>query len=57
LSFVDRAGDRDDVVVATRDDGVALAFVDFGVDETGRYYPGEAGACPSSGIEYFSVGA
>jgi hypothetical protein len=54
LTFLPTAGDLEDVVVATGEDGTALAFVAFGKDEGGRYYPTEAKACPSSGIEDFT---
>jgi hypothetical protein len=54
LSFLESAGDREEVVIATRQDGVVLAFVDFGQDPAGAYFPNEAEACPSSGIEDFN---
>ena len=54
LTFLPTAGELEDVVVATRDDGVALAFVTFGEDDEGRYFPNEAEACPSAGIEDFT---
>jgi hypothetical protein len=54
LALLTKAGDRDNVVVASRPDGTVLAFVDFGVDDRGRYFPGEAEACRSSGIEDFN---
>jgi hypothetical protein len=54
LSFVKEAGDRDNVVLATSADGSVLAFVDFGVDKAGEYFPNDAEACPSSGIEDFN---
>jgi hypothetical protein len=54
LSFLPTAGDREDVVIATREDGVVIAFVDFGREPPGAYFPIEAEACPSSGLEDFN---
>ncbi len=54
LTFLTTAGELENVVVATREDGTALAFVTFGKDGEGRYFPTDAEACPSSGIEDFT---
>jgi len=54
LTFFEEAGGLDDVVVATNDQGRVIAFVEFGRDDEGRYFPNEAAACASAGIEDFT---
>lgn len=57
LTLLATAGDREDVVIATRDDGAVLLFVDFGQDAAGAFFPVEGEACPSSGLEDFNQGS
>jgi len=58
LSFVEEIRGPSDVfpnaVLATNKDGVVLAFVEFGQDENGRYFPNQALLCASTGIEEFT---
>jgi hypothetical protein len=56
LTFLPTAGDLRNVVIATGEDGVVLAFVVFGKDARGRFFPNGAEVCPSSGIEDFTAG-
>jgi hypothetical protein len=57
LSFLKNAGDLDNIVIATRLDGVVLAWVRFGLDDTGKYSPQTAEACNESGIQDFNLKA
>jgi hypothetical protein len=43
----------DNVVLAKDEHGSVVAFVEFGRDEEGRYYPLYAETCASTGIEEF----
>jgi hypothetical protein len=58
LSFEEEAGGnvelREDVVLARNEDGAVVAFVEFGRDAEGRYFPNYAEMCASAGIEEFS---
>jgi hypothetical protein len=58
LSFVDEIRGPSDVflnaVLATDKNGVVRAFVEFGQDEDGRYFPDQAFVCASSGIQEFT---
>ena len=53
LSFVERVGDREDVVVISEEDGRTLGFVDFARDEDGLYFPVTTESCASSGLHDF----
>jgi hypothetical protein len=57
LSFVDEFRSSTDLlpnlVMATDDDGLVVAFVEFGRDDAGRYFPNHSESCTSSGIREF----
>jgi hypothetical protein len=54
LSLIDaKQDDLDDLVIAWAD-GSVQAYIDFNVDEAGRYFPVDALACRASGIEDFA---
>ena len=58
LSFVEEIHGSTDVlenvVLAKNEDGLVIAFIEFGRDESGRYFPNYFESCASSGIEEFS---
>ena len=54
LTFLMTAGGLENVVVARQEDGTPLAFVAFGMDAEGRYFPNVSESCPSSGIDDFT---
>jgi hypothetical protein len=57
LSFVEEIRGSTDVlenvVLARNEDGLVIAFVEFGRDDNGRYFPNSSESCASSGIEEF----
>ncbi len=57
LSFVEefrgRADTLDNVVLVKNNDGLVVAFIEFGRDDAGRYFPNAADVCASAGIEDF----
>jgi hypothetical protein len=57
LSFLEEFRGSTDVfpnlVLAKDDEGLVIAFVEFGRDEEGRYFPNYAVMCASAGIEEF----
>ena len=57
LSFVEEFRASTDVlenvVLAKDEPGSVVAFVEFGEDDAGRYFPNYAEACASTGIEEF----
>lgn len=58
LSFVEEVRGRSDtlhnVVLAENEDGLVVAFIEFGRDDEGRYLPNYAEACASAGIQDFT---
>lgn len=58
LSFVEEVrGETDileNVVLAATEEGAVVAFVEFGRDERGRYFPNRSEMCASAGIEDFT---
>ena len=58
LSFVEEfrgsADTLDNVVMAKNEDGLVVAFLEFGRDDEGRYFPNEAVVCASAGIQEFT---
>jgi hypothetical protein len=58
LSFVEKfrghADTLDNVVFVKNDDGLVVAFIEFGRDDEGRYFPNAAEVCASAGIEDFT---
>lgn len=58
LSFVEEfrgsVDTLDNVVFAKNDDGLVVAFIEFGRDDEGRYFPSDARMCASAGIEEFT---
>jgi hypothetical protein len=58
LSFVEqfrgRADTLDNVVMAKNGDGLVVAFLEFGRDDEGRYFPNDAVVCASAGIQDFT---
>ena len=54
LSFVEKVGDLEDVVVVMNNDGLTLAFVEFGRDQRDRFFPNHAESCSSTGIDDFT---
>jgi hypothetical protein len=58
LSFVEEihgsTDELENVVLAKNEDGLVIAFVEFGRDDNGRYLPNYFESCASSGIEEFS---
>jgi hypothetical protein len=57
LSFIEefrgQTDSLDNVVLATDEHDSVVAFVEFGLDDEGRYYPLYAETCASAGIEEF----
>ena len=57
LSFVDEFRSSTDIfpnlVMAKHDDGLVVAFVEFGRDGSGRYFPNQSEMCASAGIQEF----
>jgi hypothetical protein len=55
LSFLEGFRGRTDVlehvVLAKNEAGSVVAFLEFGRDDEGRYFPNDAEACTSSGIQ------
>jgi hypothetical protein len=54
LSFVEKVGDLEDVVVVMNRGGLALAFVEFGREGNNRFFPNHAESCSSTGIDDFT---
>ena len=58
LSFVEEfrgsADTLDNVVLAKNEDGLVVAFLEFGRDDEGRYFPNQAVVCASAGIQEFT---
>ena len=58
LSFVEEfrgsADTLDNVVMAKNEDGLVVAFLEFGRDDEGRYFPNQAVVCASAGIQEFT---
>lgn len=52
--FRGSADTLDDVVLAKNQDGLVVAFIEFGRDDKGRYFPNSAVACTSSGLQEFT---
>jgi hypothetical protein len=54
LSFADRVGSLEDIVVVMTPEGATIGFVEFGRDDDGRYFPNHSESCASSGIDDFT---
>jgi len=58
LSFVDEFRSSTDtlpnLVTAKNSDGLVVAFVEFGRDDAGRYFPNYGEMCASAGIQEFT---
>jgi hypothetical protein len=58
LSFLEEfrgsADTLDNVVMAKNEDGLVVAFLEFGRDDEGRYFPNQAVVCASAGIQEFT---
>jgi hypothetical protein len=44
----------DNLLIAKNEDGLVVAFLEFGRDADGRYFPNEALVCASAGIQEFT---
>ena len=58
LSFVEEfrgsADTLDNVVMAKNEDGLVVAFLEFGRDDEGPDFPNQAVVCASAGIQEFT---